>query len=232
MNDQRTIYETCPKHGRYVLAYDNNGTQLFVADCPACIAERKDQRIFQSASIPLRFMGKTLDGYEPKNPSQTAAKRFVGAFIEGLSTNLHNGVSAILYGNFGTGKSHLASVVCIEAIKRGRTARFTTVSNLIKTVRSTWGGEGSELDAIRAFQTVDFLVIDEIGVQACSESEALILTDVLNGRYENIKSTFLLSNLNLEGIEKVITPRCLDRLRENGGKAIRFEGESFRRSNR
>lgn len=71
-------------------------------------------------------------------------------------------------------------------------------------------------------------MLDEVGVQFGSETEKLMLFDVLNERYEERRSTILLSNLDLNGVKGFLGERVFDRIREDGGQYIPFDWESFR----
>ena len=54
--------------------------------------------------------------------------------------------------------------------------------------------------------------------------------DVLNTRYENRKPSILLSNIPKEQLSDYLGERVTDRLRENKGKVIGFDWESYRRN--
>lgn len=64
-------------------------------------------------------------------------------------------------------------------------------------------------------------------MQFGSDAEKLILFEIINGRYEAVKPTILLSNLNIDGLKGYMGERVVDRLRE-GGKADRFDWPSYR----
>ena len=111
-----------------------------------------------------------------------------------------------------------------------RTVLFTTVMRAIRRVKDTWSRESreSETQAIAALVFPDLLILDEIGVQFGSDTERLILFDVLNERYEKRRPTLLLSNLNIDEVKAYLGERVFDRLREDGGEAIVFDWASWR----
>jgi DNA replication protein DnaC len=74
----------------------------------------------------------------------------------------------------------------------------------------------------------DLLILDEVGVQFGSDTEKLLLFDVLNERYEQRKPTLLLSNLALDGVKAFLGERIYDRLREDGAEAVVFDWDSWR----
>ena len=65
-------------------------------------------------------------------------------------------------------------------------------------------------------------------MQFGSDTEKLILFDVLNERYEKRRPTLLLSNLVVDDVQAYLGERIFDRLREDGGEAVAFDWESHR----
>ena len=102
--------------------------------------------------------------------------------------------------------------------------------NLIRMYRATWKKDCdySESDVINELTTVDLLVLDEVGVQYGSDSEKMFVFDVIDGRYRNMLPTIIASNLNMDGIKECVGERCVDRMREDGGKVVAFDFESQR----
>ena len=75
---------------------------------------------------------------------------------------------------------------------------------------------------------LDLLILDEVGMQFGSDAERLLLFDVLNGRYEELKPTVLIGNLAVDALPDYLDIRLLDRLRENGGVVVPFTWSSER----
>ena len=48
---------------------------------------------------------------------------------------------------------------------------------------------------VAGFIRPDLLILDEVGVQFGSETEKMILFEIINGRYEQLKPTIVISNL-------------------------------------
>ena len=75
---------------------------------------------------------------------------------------------------------------------------------------------------------VGLLIIDEIGIQFGSDTEKLLISEIIDNRYQNLLPTVLISNLDLAGIKSCIGERSYDRLREDGGKVVAFNWDSHR----
>lgn len=85
---------------------------------------------------------------------------------------------------------------------------------------------------IRRFTAVDLLVIDEIGAyRSASSRDRDLLFEVINNRYESMRPTIFVSNLNLTGadsIEEYLEERSFDRVCESS-QIVVFNWPSFRR---
>ncbi len=246
-NPPLTRASTCDKHGEF-------GASCFLRDlwtsCPTCAdeAQTKEQaeaaarantervacwhRKIGEAGIPERFRDRRLATYGAKLPGQQRALDFAKAYAANFDEICKTGRSALFIGLPGTGKTHLAVGIGLEVMERGRTVLFTTVMRAVRRVKGTWGRNSreSESEAIAALVFPDLLILDEVGVQFGSDTEKLMLFDILNERYERRRPTILMSNLPLDEVSAYLGERVFDRLREDGGEFISFTWESHRKS--
>lgn len=242
----KTRTEQCATHGPFE-------SRCFVGSswtrCPTCSAEaeakdktqleakeRDDrrqawQRRIGEAGIPERFQNRSLQSFVAETEAQARALEFASSYADGFDDALATGRSALFIGKPGTGKTHLAVGIGLRVMRRdNRTVLFMTVMRAIRRVKDTWSRESteSETQAIAALVFPDLLILDEVGVQFGSDTEKLILFDVLNERYEKRRPTLLLSNLLLDDVKGYLGERVFDRLREDGGEAIPFDWASWR----
>ncbi len=241
----KTRQDQCETHGAFE-------AKCFIGDvwtrCPQCAeeatlrkkaeaeaAERKAKQLawqnrIGSSGIPDRFRDRTLDAFEARTDEQQFAKAFAKDFAERFDDVLATGRSAMFVGKPGTGKTHLAAGIGLHVMEQGRLVLFTTVMRAIRRVKDTWTRESreSESQAVAAMVYPDLLILDEVGVQFGSDFERNMLFDVLNERYERRKPVLLLSNLPVEDVTTFLGERIVDRLREDGGKLIKFTWESHR----
>lgn len=195
-------------------------------------ADRKSKHdlvMIEKSGVSKRNENASLLSISPCNDKQAQAIDVAKAIMEKVSAG-EVAPNLILCGGVGTGKTLIGSALVCDLIRAGRVAIMSTVMTVIRDYRATWKNDCdySEAQYIKKMTKADLLVIDEVGVQYGSDSEKLFLFDVIDGRYQNQLPTILLSNLNVEGIRECIGARCLDRLREDGGKAIGFDGPSLR----
>lgn len=241
----------CSIHGEYTQTTYKNGR---ITKCPDCERENEEQRIADentklkeaeekrksrridellgNSGIPKRFQGKTLKNYQLSSPEQIEVFNGVVAFLnEFKAPQGHSGRCMTMLGNTGTGKSHLACAVALCVIKRyGGTARFSSVSEINRLVRESksYNTKYSETEVIEAFGNYDLLIVDEVGIQSGTDAESRALFDVFNARYQNMKSTIVISNLNQAQVREALGQRIFDRLKEGGGEVLVFHWRSHR----
>ena len=247
--DRPTEERICPEHGAYTAT---NFLGEHWTACPKCLEilqEKQEEEILQKqkeaalereqlkwkakingAAIPERFKDRTLDSYIARTPGQKKALAFSKEYAENFDQVMKAGRSAIFVGKPGTGKTHLAIGIALEIIKQQRSPVFVTVQRLIRRVKDSWHTKNeTESEVVDVFASPDLLILDEVGVQFGSEFEKQMLFDVLNERYEKLKPSILLSNIPREQLSDYLGERVTDRLRENGGKMIGFDWDSYRK---
>jgi len=232
--------ELCEKHGSYQQnVIGDDGVERWFAQCPSCVIEAKTHRLVGRAAIPLRFSDRELSNYHAKTAEQQMVLALVTEFAEKFADAMKRGTCLTLVGNVGTGKTHLACGVAKHVMRNGYSALYSQVSEIIRKVRSTWGGKGerSEEQVINDFASIDLLIMDEIGVQFGTEAEQITLFEIINKRQANLKPMILLSNLpassddkNQRTLPDYLGTRVFDRLREGGGKLLVCDWESYRRN--
>ena len=247
--DRPTEERICPEHGAYTAT---NFLGEHWTACPKCLEilqEKQEEESLQKqkeaalereqlkwkakingAAIPERFKDRTLDSYIARTPGQKKALAFSKEYAENFDQVMKEGRSAIFVGKPGTGKTHLAIGIALEIIKQQRSPVFVTVQRLIRRVKDSWHTKNeTESEVVDVFASPDLLILDEVGVQFGSEFEKQMLFDVLNERYEKLKPSILLSNIPREQLSDYLGERVTDRLRENGGKMIGFDWDSYRK---
>ena len=250
IKERPTEERNCSEHGAYT---STNFIGEHWTVCPKCMMIQRDKEAKEQlaadeklrqeriaskwkakitgAAIPERFKDRTLESYVAKTSGQQKALAFATEYAENFDLVLREGRSAIFVGKVGTGKTHLAIGIALSIMQQQRSALFVTVQRLIRRVKDSWHTkEETESQVVDVFASPDLLVLDEVGVQFGSEFEKQVLFDVLNTRYENRKPSILLSNIPKEQLSDYLGERVTDRLRENGGKVIGFDWESYRRN--
>lgn len=242
-------FATCEKHGQYEVKYSqwHRGKFMRKNRCSKCVVEREDavwaltneihskevekarREKLIGSGISIRNLGKDFDSFKSESEKQSKAL----ASCKCLADSVCNGgdtFNLIMSGSVGTGKTHLASSIIDQCVKSGKNVRLAKLIDIVRSMKSTWrkDSETDESDLISLLCGYDLLIIDEIGVQFGSDTEKMFIFDIIDGRYENMKPTMLISNLDLAGIKDLVGERVIDRLREDGGKVLAMDWESHR----
>ncbi len=123
--------------------------------------------------------------------------------------------NVLLIGGSGSGKTHLATALAIEACARGKRVRFFRVTELATLLLEA--REGRQLTRLRSqLAKLDLLVLDELGYVPASQVGAELLFDVISTAYER-SSVIVTTNLPFEEWKEVLgserlTGATLDRL--------------------
>lgn len=186
--------------------------------------------LLKRAAIPLRFSARTFKDYSAAGDGQARALAVAQRYADGFAASLETGRSMMFVGKPGTGKTHLAVAIANKILRKGYSALFASVMQATRRVKECYrpGSQKTETDVIRDFASPDLLILDEVGVQFGSETERMIIFEIINERYENLKPTILISNENEDGLKKYIGERVFDRMLENGGGVLVFDWDSHR----
>ena len=143
---------------------------------------------------------------------------------------IENNENLLFIGSPGTGKTHLATSIGIEAAMHHYSTYFITMQELINQLKRA--ELENRLEArLRHFQKYRLLIIDELGYLNMEEESANLFFQLISRRYEK-KSTIITSNKNLSKWSElfkdpVITNAILDRLLHHS-KVIQMIGPSYR----
>lgn len=130
----------------------------------------------------------------------------------------------------GTGKSHLATALGVEAVKAGKGVYFTTLADLIAALARA-EREGRLAERIRFFCRPSLLVVDEIGYLPVVPGGGNLFFQLVNARYER-GAMILTSNRGFAEWgdvfgDPVVATALLDRLLHHA-VVIQIEGSSYR----
>jgi len=138
--------------------------------------------------------------------------------------------NVLLVGNTGTGKTHLATALAVEACGRGKRVRFWGMTELITQLMEA--REERVLGRMKKqLAKLDLLVLDELGYVPASKLGAELLFDVISTAYERT-SLIVTTNLPFERWTEVLgserlTGAALDRLTHRC-HIIECNGDSYR----
>lgn len=171
--------------------------------------QRKRERLLQASRLPRE---KTLSAFE-RSRLKKSVERQLAALLAGDFLDRRENV--LVFGNPGSGKTHLLCGLGHELIQQGRTVLFVEcvllVQRLLLAKSELWLER--ELKRLDKFEA---LIIDDIGYVQQSREEMEVLFTLLAHRYEH-RSVLLTSNLVFSQWEKIFkdpmtTAAAIDRL--------------------
>jgi len=144
---------------------------------------------------------------------------------------LGRGDNVVFVGPIGTGKTHLAIALGIEAARQRRHVAFWRVADLVRALVEA--RDARDLGRLqRRLDRVDLLVLDELGFVPFDRAGGELLFGVIAQRYEK-RSVLVTSNLAFSEWPKVLggddklTAALLDRLTDHA-TIISTKGKSYR----
>ena len=143
---------------------------------------------------------------------------------------IKNKTNIVMYGNVGTGKSHLSIALGVEACKKGMEVRFFRTSALVNKLAELKKA-GTLSVFLRNLSKADLLICDEWGYVPLDRVGAQLLFEVISERYER-KSVIINTNIEFSRwvnvfYDEQMTGAIIDRLLHHCHLLL-FPGQSNR----
>ena len=180
-------------------------------------------RLLHDARLPRM---KTLEAFEFDRSGVAAAQ------LRGLAEGeyIAKAEPVLLIGEAGTGKTHLATGLCVAACRQRRRVRFTTATGLINELAEA--AHANQLSrALGRWERLDLICIDELGYVPLAETACELMFQVIADRAEKA-AVIVTTNLPFSEWPQVIpNPRLckalIDRLTDRA-HIITTGTESYR----
>lgn len=139
----------------------------------------------------------------------------------------------ILYGPVGTGKTHLATAIGVEACSKGKTVKFFRTAALVNSLLDAKKNE--ELKKfLKQIEKTDLLICDEWGYIPFEKDGSQLLFQVISECYER-RSLIITTNLEFSKWNSIfydekLTSAIIDRIIHHSHLLV-FNGSSYRLKN-
>ncbi len=190
--------------------------------------ERRDHKQLEQRVRRADFEHqKTLEDFDflfnPQIPKARVIDLATCAFV-GRREN------ALLVGQTGVGKSHLAQAIGHRACRAGYSVLFTPAHALFKLLRAA-RGDGSYDRKLLRFTAPDLLIVDDLGLRPLAGDEPVDLYELIRHRYER-GSLLITSNRAVDELsplfgDALLASAAMDRLL-HGAHVLELEGDTYR----
>ena len=183
------------------------------------------ERRYQLSGLQERASLAEFDwGYNPKIPKRTCFELHTLKFIA-------EGEAALLIGQPGTGKSHVAKAIAYSALRSGLRVLYSEADELLASLAQASPADKRKL--LKPVIDADLLVLDDLFLARQLPAEAAdALQSILHKRYKLRRSSLITSNRIIDDWHKylgdaALTSAILDRLLHRSVLA-EFRGKSYR----
>lgn len=182
--------------------------------------ENEDARTYflqnvRSNNLPRSMDNAFLKNFLTTDEFQTTMKGVIERYVSTFPPNtvVDGQRWLVLLGHVGSGKTHSACTIANELMARNYKVTYTTAYNLFTDIKQ---GYSMFEDRLKNYtnDSVEVLIIDEVGMTKMTDADYTCLFVVLNERYQSTLPTIICSNrVSMEALGEALNDRlneCAD----------------------
>lgn len=185
----------------------------------SCIMKAKQAKMELMAYIEktvTEYYSKKRKDWEENNPyidNKIKSQTFENFNVTDNNKDIYNKIiskinqSMILYGESGTGKTHMSNALCInmwrDCLAKNKLGDELWIKKMAFDMKQdhlagkSFEYIGRDMESIDYYKTIPLLIIDEFGRAEFGEEMYNFLFSIINHRIENDLQTIIITNLNI-----------------------------------
>lgn len=191
----------------------------------------------EQALLNERYKGATFEKAVITESNREAYEKCRN-YVKNAQEMISHNIGLYIYGDNSSGKTHLTACICNALLWQGYRCIHTSLAMILNEIRSSYDGDGiGESELIRRLQFCDFAFVDDLGKEFMGKETKWAekkLFEIINARYNAQKPTIFSSNFRIDELASTlnIDKAIVERINEMATRAIKLEGDDFRKSAR
>ena len=197
----------------------------------SCFKEELITENIKSSGIGALIETQSFDNFNPDIYSDSpnlkeraalnllAAKNYAKRFAK-------SGENLLLYGDTGTGKTHISTAIAKDAIMHGYDVVYDSVQNVVADFEADRfkSNYGANEPRSTKYLECDLLILDDLGSEYVTQFSLACLYNLLNTRQNKRLSTMISTNLSPEELSEQYQDRIASRIFSKNTTILKFEG--------
>lgn len=160
----------------------------------------------EAAQIPVNYRQDTWQDFNLQKGNMRAVTLAQKAVKDGRSL--------YLWGNCGTGKTKLTSIIGNERLKQGLSVLFVSLPELYSSIKGNFVKAGKSNELMELVKKAECLIFDDLGASSRTEWSMGILQEIIDYRYTKALQTIITSNYSMNELKDYLV------IIDKQGKAI------------
>lgn len=212
-----------------ITAQDDSIVEAYDAEQERLQKEKNEiakQTHFEHSGVGSKYWGLRLSDFDAYTDNLKKNLEVVQDTIQAIKENKPR--TLWMCGANGNGKSMLSAMIARECW--GMYTRMYNIEDALKDA-DNFHNSKNRTETFESYANVKVLIIDEVGRNPDDKIELKNLFHILNDRYENEKSTILVTNLSKKGLAEYLGKALTDRFVESC-VSLEFTEASYRKKER
>lgn len=124
-----------------------------------------------------------------------------------------NSLGGILCGQVGSGKTHLAVAILLEAAKKGLRVKFANYRDLMRELSQNALDREYYKKIMYSYKNTEFMVLDDLFKNTVTDAQRAYVYELINDRYVRMKPTVVTTEKSISelmAIDEAITSRLIE----------------------